>query len=98
MVQERGPPTGNMRGNCRSSTMRSPTGVLITFCVGVAATLGWQSYGDAAREIIASSYPQLGWFAPKPAPNTPNAPDLSTLALPHTPSPDHPHLNSIYLP
>jgi hypothetical protein len=42
--------------------MRSPTGVLISFCVGVAATLGWQSYGDAAREMIASSYPQLGWL------------------------------------
>jgi len=27
----------------------------------------WQSYGDAAREIIASSYPQLGWLAPQAA-------------------------------
>ena len=33
--------------------------VLITFCAGVAATLAWQSYGDAAREIIANSYPQF---------------------------------------
>ena len=32
--------------------MPSPTGFLITFCIGVAATLGWQSYGDAAREMI----------------------------------------------
>src|SRR5260370_10776961 len=97
MVQERGPPTGNMRGNCRSSTMRSPTGVLITFCVGVAATLGWQSYGDAAREMIASSYPQLGWLAPKPGPNTPNAPDVSTLAVPATPSLDQQQLNAMSL-
>src|SRR6266566_3898978 len=28
---------------------------LITFCIGVAAILAWQSYGDAAREMIASS-------------------------------------------
>ncbi len=77
--------------------MRSPTGVLITFCVGVAATLGWQSYGDAAREMIASSYPQLGWLAPKPGPNTPNAPDVSTLAVPATPSPDQQQLNAISL-
>jgi hypothetical protein len=41
--------------------------LLITFCVGVAAILAWQSYGNAAREIIASSYPQLGWLAPQAA-------------------------------
>ncbi|HMA75498.1 MAG TPA: hypothetical protein VKP67_29020 [Xanthobacteraceae bacterium] len=40
---------------------------LIMFCVGVAATLAWQSYGDAARQIIANSYPQLGWLAPEAA-------------------------------
>jgi hypothetical protein len=43
------------------------TRILITFCVGVAATLAWQSYGNAAREIIANSYPQLGWLAPQSA-------------------------------
>jgi hypothetical protein len=41
--------------------------LLITFCVGVFATLAWQSYGDTARERIASSYPQLGWLAPQTA-------------------------------
>jgi hypothetical protein len=40
---------------------------LIAFCVGVAATLAWQSYGDAAREVVASKYPQLGWLAPEAA-------------------------------
>src|ERR1700732_3937545 len=40
---------------------------LITFCIGVAATLAWQSYGDAAREMIANSSPQLGWVAPAAA-------------------------------
>jgi len=40
---------------------------LITFCVGIAAALAWQSYGDASREIIANSYPQLGWLAPQAA-------------------------------
>jgi hypothetical protein len=38
--------------------------LLIAFCVGIAATLGWQSYGDAARGMIATSYPQLGWLMP----------------------------------
>jgi hypothetical protein len=41
--------------------------LLITFCIGVAVTLAWQSYGDAAREMLASSYPQLGWLAPQAA-------------------------------
>jgi hypothetical protein len=39
----------------------------LTFCIGIAATLAWQPYGDAAREMIASSSPQLGWLAPQPA-------------------------------
>ena len=39
---------------------------LIAFCLGIAATLGWQSYGDAAREMIANSSEQLGWLAPAP--------------------------------
>jgi hypothetical protein len=67
--------------------------VLITFCAGVAATLGWQSYGDATREIIASSYPQFGWLAPQAAvaqavPNTvgaatssPDRQELKTMSL-----------------
>ena len=41
---------------------------LIAFCSGVAATLAWQSYGGAARKMIASSSPQLGWSAPQAAP------------------------------
>ena len=40
---------------------------LIAICVGVAATLAWQSYGDAARQIVANSYPQLAWLAPEAA-------------------------------
>jgi hypothetical protein len=40
---------------------------LIAFCVGVGATLGWQSYGDTARARIASSYPEFGWLAPRAA-------------------------------
>jgi hypothetical protein len=41
--------------------------LLITFCIGVAVTLAWQSYGDAAREMIANSSPQLGWLASQAA-------------------------------
>src|SRR5262244_3510124 len=77
--------------------MPSLTGFLITFCIGAAATLGWQSYGDSARELVASSHPQLAWLAPKPAPNAPNAPDMSALAVPAASSPDQQQLNAISL-
>jgi hypothetical protein len=40
---------------------------VLSFAIGVAATLAWQSYGDTARQIIAGSYPQLGWLAPRAA-------------------------------
>ena len=34
---------------------------LVVFCIGVATTLAWQSYGDTARAVIANSSLQLGW-------------------------------------
>src|SRR3974390_2032889 len=51
---------------------------LIAFCIGVAASLGWQTLGDAMREMIASSRPQLGWLAPQAEPGAPS-PDLQQL-------------------
>jgi hypothetical protein len=53
-----------LNGN-RPSLRRRVVRSLIIFCMGVAATLGWQSYGDEAKEMIASSYPQLGWLVPQ---------------------------------
>ena len=35
---------------------------LVAICIGVAATLAWQSYGDAAKQIIATRAPELGWL------------------------------------
>jgi hypothetical protein len=63
---------------------RSLTRFLIAFCTGIAATLLWQSYGDAAREVIANSYTRLGWLAPRPALTTqnPRAHDVVGLAPP----------------
>jgi hypothetical protein len=48
---------------------------LIAFCLGVAATLACQPYGDAARQMIASSSPRLGWLAPRTAPVAQTSPD-----------------------
>jgi hypothetical protein len=51
----------------RPSKQASFARFLIAFCVGVAATLAWQSYGGAARKMIASWSPQLRWSAPQAA-------------------------------
>jgi hypothetical protein len=34
---------------------------LVALCIGVAAILAWQSYGEAAKQIIATRAPELGW-------------------------------------
>jgi hypothetical protein len=34
---------------------------LIAIGIGVAATLGWQSYGETTKQIIATKAPELGW-------------------------------------
>lgn len=75
--------------------MPSRTRVLIAFCVGVAATLAWQSYGDAARQIVGESHPRLGWLAPQAAPIAHSAPDSMAPAAPATASLDQQRLNSI---
>jgi hypothetical protein len=69
---------------------------LITFCSGIAAILAWQSYGDAAKQIIASSYPQLGWLAPRAAPIAYSARDTIGLAAQAAP-PDQERLNAFSL-
>jgi hypothetical protein len=34
---------------------------LLAICLGIAVTLAWQSYGDASKQIIATTAPELGW-------------------------------------
>src|SRR6516165_4001568 len=34
---------------------------LVAICIGVAATLAWQSYGEVPKQIIAAKAPELGW-------------------------------------
>ncbi len=66
---------------------------LIAFCIGVAATLAWQSYGDAAREIVANSSPQLGWLAPQAA----VAQTAADTTVPASPSPNPQALKAMSL-
>jgi hypothetical protein len=34
---------------------------LVATCIVVAAILAWQSYGDAAKQMVATRVPELGW-------------------------------------
>lgn len=43
---------------------RAFTRFLLAVGIGVAATLAWQSYGEATKQIIARRAPQLGWSPP----------------------------------
>ena len=43
---------------------RSSRGIarfLVAICIGVAGTLAWQSYGQAAKQMLAAKAPELGW-------------------------------------
>jgi hypothetical protein len=40
---------------------RGFTRYLLAICIGVTATLAWQSYGEAAKQIFATKVPELGW-------------------------------------
>lgn len=76
---------------------RRLTRFVFVFCIGAAATLAWQSYGDVARAMIANSSPQLGWLAPEAAPVTQTAPDMAARAAPATPSADVQQLKELTL-
>jgi hypothetical protein len=42
--------------------LRSLTRFSIAVLIGVGATLGWQSYGDAAKEMVIARAPTLAWL------------------------------------
>src|SRR5690242_7119738 len=56
--------------------------------VGLTCTPGSRSYGDMARDTIATAYPQRAWLAPPPGSLAQAAPEAVAPAEPATPSPD----------
>jgi hypothetical protein len=78
----------NERPSLRNRASRALSRFLFAFCAGVAATLAWLSYGDATRQMIANSYPPLGWVAPLNTATAQKAPDAMALAASATPHPD----------
>jgi hypothetical protein len=45
----------------KKRSSRGFTRYLLAICIGVAATLAWQSYGEAAKQMFAAKAPELGW-------------------------------------
>lgn len=50
-----------MENEVRSPASRGFAGYLLAICIAVAATVAWQSYGQPAKQMIATSAPKLGW-------------------------------------
>jgi hypothetical protein len=75
----------NRKPSLRKRGARALCRLLIASCAGVAATLAWWSYGGVARQMIASSYPRLGWLAPRGAITAPKTRRCtrSSPAFPH---------------
>jgi hypothetical protein len=81
-----GPSLGASRGLAR---------FLIIFSIGIGATLGWQSFGDAARAMLANSSPQLGWLAPQTAPLAQTTPSMVVPPAADTASSDLQQLTAV---
>jgi uncharacterized iron-regulated membrane protein len=70
---------------------------LIAFCFGVTATLAWQSYEGATRQMLASSFPHLLWLAQPAAQNASETIAFVAPAAPAPRPPDQQQLGAISL-
>jgi hypothetical protein len=72
----------NMRSSRVKRALVALAGFLTAFCIGIAATLAWQTHGNKVRGMIANSSPQLAWLAAPAAPIAEAAPAASASAPP----------------
>jgi hypothetical protein len=54
-------PLASGRPSIGKRIFRTLTRFSIAVLIGVGATLGWQSYGDEAKEMLVAQAPALGW-------------------------------------
>ncbi len=55
----------------------------VAVLIGVGATLGWQSHGDEAKEMVRTRAPWLGWLLPVSTTETPAAAATSSELVQH---------------
>ena len=56
------PSIGRQRPSIGRRIFRTVTRFSVAVLIGVGDTLAWQSYGDAAREIVVARAPSLAWL------------------------------------
>lgn len=66
-------PPARKRPSLVRRMFRALTRFSIAVLIGVGATLGWQAYGDTAREMLAAQAPELARLLPVPATRSPLA-------------------------
>ena len=49
-----------MESRTKRRSSRGFARFLVAICIGVAGTLAWQSYGEAAKQMFAAKAPELG--------------------------------------
>jgi hypothetical protein len=72
-----GQPAGR-RPSIGKRMLRTLVRFSLAVLIGVGATLGWQSYGDEAREMLVTQAPVLGLLIPVSTPKSPVAAATST--------------------
>ena len=61
----------------------APLPGFVAVLIGVGATLGWQSHGDEAKEMVRTRAPWLGWLLPVSTTETPAAAATSSELVQH---------------
>ena len=68
----------NVRPKRRQRIVRTISRFFVGLLIGVGLTLGWQSHGDEAREIIRTQAPWLSSLLPDSTTTTPTASGISS--------------------
>ncbi len=74
----RNDPLASERPSVSRRAIRAVARFAIAICIGVAGSLAWQAYGDAAKQMIANRVPQLAWISSRAAASQPPGPAATT--------------------
>ena len=73
LIRSRGPVAKRSVGK---RVFRMLTRFVVTVLIGVGLTLGWQTYGEQAKELTRTLVPSVAWMLPQPDPKSPTDADV----------------------
>jgi hypothetical protein len=73
LIRSRGPVAKRSVGK---RVFRMLTRFAVTVLIGVGLTLGWQTYGEQAKELTRTLVPSIAWMLPQPDPKSPTDADV----------------------